>query len=407
MPSTDTLLAESADLLGDAVALRRRLHRRPELGLHLPATQDAVTEALDAVGLDTVRLGERVSSVVGVLEGERPGPTLVLRGDMDALPMPEASGVGFSSEIDGAMHACGHDRHTAMLVGAARLLVPRRAELAGRVLFMFQPGEEGHHGARYMLEEGLLEPGPRPDGSVSPVTGAFALHVVSHLRSGTINLKGGTMMASADRLVIEVRGRGGHASAAHLALDPIPVACEIVGAIQTLVTRRVDVFDPAVVTVAQIVAGTTNNVIPESARLVGTIRAVSERTRALVHERLRGLAEGIAAAHEATATVTIEPGYPVTVNADDYAEFASGVAVELLGDEQVRRMPFPAMGAEDFSYVLQRVPGAMAFLGACPEGVDPHRAAPNHSNRVVYDEGCMTAGMAMYAAVALRHLAPA
>jgi hippurate hydrolase len=272
---------------------------------------------------------------------------------------------------------------------------------------MFQPGEEGHHGARYMLEEGLLEPGPRPDGSVSPVTGAFALHVVSHLRSGTINLKGGTMMASADRLVIEVRGRGGHASAAHLALDPIPVACEIVGAIQTLVTRRVDVFDPAVVTVAQIVAGTTNNVIPESARLVGTIRAVSERTRALVHERLRGLAEGIAAAHEATATVTIEPGYPVTVNADDYAEFASGVAVELLGDEQVRRMPFPAMGAEDFSYVLQRVPGAMAFLGACPEGVDPHRAAPNHSNRVVYDEGCMTAGMAMYAAVALRHLAPA
>jgi hippurate hydrolase len=407
MPSTDTLLAESADLLGDAVALRRRLHRRPELGLHLPATQDAVTEALDAVGLDTVRLGERVSSVVGVLEGERPGPTLVLRGDMDALPMPEASGVGFSSEIDGAMHACGHDLHTAMLVGAARLLVPRRAELAGRVLFMFQPGEEGHHGARYMLEEGLLEPGPRPDGSVSPVTGAFALHVVSHLRSGTINLKGGTMMASADRLVIEVRGRGGHASAAHLALDPIPVACEIVGAIQTLVTRRVDVFDPAVVTVAQIVAGTTNNVIPESARLVGTIRAVSERTRALVHERLRGLAEGIAAAHEATATVTIEPGYPVTVNADDYAEFASGVAVELLGDEQVRRMPFPAMGAEDFSYVLQRVPGAMAFLGACPEGVDPHRAAPNHSNRVVYDEGCMTAGMAMYAAVALRHLAPA
>jgi hippurate hydrolase len=402
----DTLLPEAADLLPDAVRLRRRLHRRPEVGLLLPATQDAVLEAVDGLGLSTVRTGEAVSSVVAGLEGAHPGPTLVLRGDMDALPMPEDTGVGFASEVDGAMHACGHDLHTAMLVGAARLLAAHRDELAGRVLFMFQPGEEGYHGARAMLEEGLLDPGPRADGSASPVTGAFALHVSSSFPAGTVNLRGGTIMASADVLRIEVRGRGGHASAPHLTLDPIPVACEIVQAIQTMVTRRIDVFDPAVVTVSQIVAGTTNNVIPEVAHVVGTIRAVSERTRGRVHERLVGLAEGIAAAHEASATVTIEAGYPVTVNEPGYAGFATQVAADLLGAEAVRQMPAPVMGAEDFSYVLQRVPGVMAMLGACPTGLDPRTAPPNHSNRVTFDEACMATGIALHAAVALRHLAP-
>jgi hippurate hydrolase len=213
-------------------------------------------------------------------------------------------------------------------------------------------------------------------------------------------------MASADVLRIEVRGRGGHASAPHLTLDPIPVACEIVQAIQTMVTRRIDVFDPAVVTVSQIVAGTTNNVIPEVAHVVGTIRAVSERTRGRVHERLVGLAEGIAAAHEASATVTIEAGYPVTVNEPGYAGFATQVAADLLGAEAVRQMPAPVMGAEDFSYVLQRVPGVMAMLGACPTGLDPRTAPPNHSNRVTFDEACMATGIALHAAVALRHLAP-
>jgi len=255
-----------------------------------------------------------------------------------------------------------------------------------------------------MLEEDLLEVGPLANGSESPVTGAFALHISSMFASGTINLRGGTLMASSDVLRIVVRGRGGHASAPHQALDPIPVACEIVQAIQTMITRRIDVFDPAVVTVAHIKAGTTSNVIPETAEILGTVRAVSERTRTKVHSELRRVAEGIAAAHDAAVDVDVELGYPVTVNDLGYADFATRVAGELLGTERVTTMGHPIMGAEDFSYVLQRVPGAMAFLGAAPRGVDPRRAEPNHSNRVVFDEDAMATGIAVYTDVALQHL---
>jgi hippurate hydrolase len=399
----DTLLLEARDLLSDAVRLRRRLHQRPEVGLDLPFTQDEVLAALDGLPL-RIRTGESTSSVVATLDGARPGPTILLRGDMDALPMPEDTCLAFASETDGTMHACGHDTHVAMLAGAARLLAARRDELTGRVVFMFQPGEEGHHGARYMLEEDLLEVGPLADGTESPVTGAFALHISSMFPSGTINLRGGTLMASSDVLRIVVRGRGGHASAPHQALDPIPVACEIVQAIQTMITRRIDVFDPAVVTVAHIKAGTTSNVIPETAEILGTIRAVSERTRTRVHGELQRVAEGIAAAHDAGVEVDVELGYPVTVNDLGYAGFATQVAGELLGDERVTTMRNPVMGAEDFSYVLQRVPGALAFLGAAPPGVDPRRAEPNHSNRVVFDEDAMATGIAVYSEVALRHL---
>jgi amidohydrolase len=399
-----SLLLEARDVLPDAIRLRRRLHARPEVGLHLPRTQEEVLVALDDLPV-TVATGGSTSSVVATLEGARPGPTVLLRGDMDALPMPEDTGLPFASEVDGAMHACGHDTHVAMLAGAAHLLAARRDELTGRVVLMFQPGEEGHHGARFMLEEGLLDVGPLADGSPSPVSGAFALHVTSLLPSGTINLRGGTMMASSDTMRIVVRGRGGHASAPHQALDPIPVACEIVQAIQTMITRRIDVFDPAVVTVGHIKAGTTTNVIPETAEILGTIRAVSERTRRRVHDGVRRVADGIAAAHEAGAEVEVELGYPVTVNDLGYAGFASQVARDLLGSERVTTMSSPVMGAEDFSYVLQEVPGALAFLGATPPGVDPRRAAPNHSNRVLFDEEAMVTGIAVYTQVALAHLA--
>jgi len=402
--STDTVTLEAQDLLGDAVRLRRTLHRRPEVGLDLPHTQEAVLTAIDGLGLH-VTTGEQTSGVVALLDGARPGPTVLLRGDMDALPMHEDTGLDYSSDIDDAMHACGHDTHVAMLAGAARLLAGRRAELAGRVLFMFQPGEEGFHGARYMLEEGLLDVGPYRDGSSSPVTGAFAIHVTSMYPSGTVNLRGGTLMASADKVRITVNGRGGHASAPHDALDPIPIACEMVMAIQSMVTRRIDVFDPAVVTIAQIVAGTTNNVIPESAMIYGTVRTVSEPNRRRVHDALRRLADGIAAAHGAGVEIDIELGYPVTVNDLGFAGFATQVATDVVGAAKVRTMPNPIMGAEDFSYVLQQVPGALAFLGAAPPGRDLRTVAPNHSNRVVFDESAMATGIALYASVALKHLA--
>ncbi|MGD9701886.1 MAG: M20 family metallopeptidase [Acidimicrobiia bacterium] len=399
----DTLLEEAQDLMAEAVRLRRTLHRRPEIGLDLPFTQEQVLDRIDGLGLE-ITVHERTSGVAALLTGGRPGPTILLRGDMDALEMPEDTDVEFESEVDGAMHACGHDTHVAMLAGAAKLLSGRKADLAGRVLFMFQPGEEGHHGARYMLEEGLLALPPLADGTPSPVTAAFAIHTTSSLPTGFISTKAGSIMASADTLRITVTGKGGHASEPYRAIDPIPIACEIVQAMQTMVTRRINIFDPGVVTVGRITAGTTTNVIPETAEIAGTIRAVSESTRRKVHDGIRRVAEGIAAAHEASVEVEIEAGYPVTVNSNDFTSFAARVADELVGADHVIRMPNPVMGAEDFSYVLQQVPGSMVFLGATPHDRNPATAAPNHSNRVFYDEACMATGIALHTAIAIEHL---
>ncbi|HET9611149.1 MAG TPA: M20 family metallopeptidase [Acidimicrobiales bacterium] len=396
----DDLLAAAGALLDDVVSLRRDLHRRPELGLDLPRTQARVLDALDGLPL-TVTTGERQSSIVADLDGDRPGPTVLLRGDMDALPMPEDTGLDYASEVDGAMHACGHDAHTAMLAGATRLLAARRSQLAGRVRFLFQPGEEGHGGAAVALGEGLLE---ASDGA-EPVSWAFAVHQSPSFPTGMVATRPGPLLASADEVFVTVRGRGGHASMPHLANDPVPVACEVVQALQTWVTRRVDVFQPAVVTVGRIRAGTTTNVIPETARLDGTIRTVSPRVRAEAHAAIRRIAEHVAAAHDMTAEVEIRDGYPVTVNDSAAAEDVLATARWLVGDELSLALPSPVMGAEDFSYVLDRVPGAMAFLGTRPAGVPAAEVAPNHSNRMVIDESAMATGVALYAAVALRRLA--
>jgi hippurate hydrolase len=388
----DDLLPDAGALLPDAVDLRRRLHRRPELGLSLPSTQEAVLDALDGLPLSSVSTGSGTTSVVAVLDGEAAGAsegrTILLRGDMDALPMPEDTGLDFASTVDGAMHACGHDAHTAMLAGAARLLSERRGSFAGRVVFMFQPGEEGHHGARIMLDEGLLDVGGGVDA-------AFAIHTTPNLRAGQVATRGGSIMASDDTFVVTVRGRGGHASEPHRALDPIPVACEIVLALQSAVTRRMDTFDPAVVTVARVRAGSTSNVIPETAELFGTMRTVSERARRRVCETVERVASGVAAAHGADVDFRLVNGYPVTVNDPDFASFVGSVA----GDAFIA-LPNPVMGAEDFSYVLQRLPGAMAFLGTRPEGVSGE-PAPNHSNRMLLNEDAMANGIALHAAVAL------
>ena len=398
----DGVKEAAAAQMDDAVDLRRRIHERPELGNHLPGTQAMVLEALDGLPL-TITPGEGLSSVVAVLDGDEPGPTVLLRGDMDALPMPEDTDLECKSVVDGAMHACGHDTHVAMLVGVAKLLSGRRGELRGRVAFMFQPGEEGHDGAKHMLDEGLLATAA---SGADPVSMAFAIHQTPTLPNGLIATKGSSLMASADTFLVTVRGRGGHASMPHHTSDPIPIACEMVGALQSMVTRRVDVFDPAVVTVARIQAGTTSNVIPETAELYGTVRTVSEKARNAVLADIEQVAKGLAAAHGATAEITIERGYPVTVNDDGAARFVIEAAGALLGADQVIEMPTPVMGAEDWSYVLQQVPGAMAFLGTRPPGIPPHEVAPNHSNRMVLDEGAMAVGIATYAGVALRWLAP-
>jgi amidohydrolase len=396
-PARD-LLAAAVDLQPETIALRRMLHRRPEVGLSLPETQAAVLTAIDGLPLK-VTTGRQVSSVVGVLEGARPGPTVMLRGDMDALPMPEDTGLDFASEVPGVMHACGHDTHVAMLVSAARLLCAKQSELAGRVVFMWQPGEEGFGGAPIMLDEGVLE------AAGAPVESAYALHITTQQASGVVAVRPGSAMASSDTIRIVVTGRGGHASNPTAGLDPVPVAAAIVQAIQVMITREINVFDPAVVTIAKITAGTTDNVIPETAEMRGTMRALSEETRAAVKEKLYRLAPAIAAGYGATAEVHIEEGYPVTVNADSAADLVHSTSLALLGPDRAMLAPTPIMGAEDWSYVLQRVPGAMSWLGACPPGQDPATAPSNHSNRVVFDEDAMAVGVATHTAVALAALA--
>ena len=395
---------DDADLRSAAEAIlplvidvRRRLHRQPEIGLQLPTTQAVVMEELRALGLEA-RPGATTTSVTAVIAGDRPGPTTLLRADMDALPLDEDTGLDFASEVPGAMHACGHDTHVAMLLGAARLLVERRDALAGRVLLMFQPGEEGRHGARFMLEEGLLEDGPH---GAAGVTRALALHISTRYAAGTIALRAGAMLASADAIKGTVRGRGGHASAPHLALDPIPVAAELILALQSAVTRRVDVFDPAVLTIAHIEGGTTNNIIPASVLFEGTIRTVSVATRELMADLVHQVAAGVAAAHGAVIDLEIVPGYPVTLNDPAVTAWIRDLAVGLAGEEQVEDLAAPIMGAEDFSYVLERVPGMMAFLGARPSSEDPETAPQNHSNLVVFDEASMALGVALYSAAAL------
>jgi len=392
----DTLWRDNADaILPDLIELRRAIHREPELGLQNPKTLAKIKDALAGLPLE-FREGPSTTGLLAVLKGPSNGRTVLLRGDMDALPLHEDTGLDFSSETAGAMHACGHDTHVAMLVGAAKMLCARKDELAGTVYFMFQPGEEGHHGARFMLDDGLID--PLPDA-------AFALHIMPNAPHGVFTGRAGPLLASSDILSIKVKGAGGHASMPHDATDPIPVACEIVSAIQSMVTRKISVFDPAVITIAKIEAGTTNNIIPETASMLGTIRTLSPKRRAMVAEELHRLIPAIAAAHGCSAEVHIEQGFPVTICDNHAVRFGQQVVEAQFGTDSWMSLDHPIMGAEDFAYVLEKVPGAMFFLGASHEGDDWRSCCGLHSNRMVLDERVMAKGAALHAALAERFLA--
>ncbi|GAA1590440.1 M20 family metallopeptidase [Kribbella karoonensis] len=389
-------VAEGAGVLGGLVELRRVLHREPEVGLVLPRTQQVVMDALAGLPLE-VSTGHEVTSVVGVLRGGAPGPTVLLRGDMDALPVVEETGLEYAAE-NGNMHACGHDLHTAGLVGAARLLSAHREELHGNVIFMFQPGEEGLGGAGYMLREGLL------DATGDKPIAAYALHVWAQAAKGVFQLRPGTMMASSNQLHITVYGKGGHGSMPATTLDPVPVVAEIVLALQVYVTRRVDVFDPVVVTVTQLEAGVAINVIPNSARLGATVRTLSEAMLEQLTHDLPALAERIAAAHGCTVDARLNPQYPVTVNDAGRTAETTEVLTGLFGAERVERLPDPLMGAEDFSMVLQEVPGTFAMVGARPDDVAAGEAPSNHSSVVRFDDAVLGDNAAALAELAARHL---
>lgn len=396
---TTSLITEARGLSDRIVALRRAIHAEPELGLMTPKTRDKVRAALAHLPLEW-REGPSTTGLVATLRGGQPGKSghgrVLLRGDMDALPMPEETGLPFASKVAGAMHACGHDAHTAMLAGAAELLCARAEGLAGEVQFMFQPGEEGHHGARFMLDDGLID--PLPDA-------AFALHVMPNAPHGLVAGRAGPLMAAADQLEIVVEGRGGHASMPHHTLDPVPVACEIVTALQTLVTRRFDAHDPVVVTIARIEGGLAHNVIADRATLKGTMRTLSPRHRSEVQAAIRQLAGGIAMAHGLTATVSIIEGFPVTICDARAVDLGERVAQGLLGESAFHRLPAPIMGAEDFAYVLERAPGAMFFLGVAHDGDDWASCCGIHSTRMMVDETVLPQGAALLAGLAETFLA--
>lgn len=390
------LLTAATGLADEIVGLRRAIHAEPELGLHTPRTRDKVRAALAGLPLDW-REGPSTTGLVATLKGGAgAGRRVLLRGDMDALPMPEETGLDFASTIPGTMHACGHDAHTAMLAGAARLLCARQAELAGEVQFMFQPGEEGHHGARFMLEDGLIDPLPEA---------AFALHVMPNAPHGLVGGRAGPLLAGADQIDIVVEGRGGHASLPHETLDPMPVACEIVMALQAMVTRRFSVHDPVVLTIARIEGGTAHNVIADRVAMRGTMRTLSTTSRARIRESVVLVAEGIAAAHGLTARVTVTEGFPVTICDSRAVDFGERVTRDLLGTGAFQRLADPIMGAEDFAYLLEKVPGAMFFLGMAHADDDWRQCCGIHSTRMVLDETVLPHGAALLAALGARFLA--
>jgi hippurate hydrolase len=400
--SEPTTLRLAREIGPDLVALRRRLHQIPEIGLQLPLTQRVLLDELADLELE-ITTGSQLTSIVAVLrggaepsDGER--QVVLLRGDMDALPVHEEVDVEYVSRHAGAMHACGHDLHMAGLVGAARVLSTMRGQLPGDVVFMFQPGEEGPGGAEPMIREGLLEAaGKRVDA-------AYALHVSSSdFPFGQWFSRPGTTGAAADEVRVRVIGRGGHGSTPHRAKDPIPAMCEMVVALQTMVTRGFDVFDPIMITVGRIAGGTKENIIPDDAEFEATIRSLSPQARTKVQHDVERLVRGIADAHALEVDIRYQLGYPVTVNDDDEYALAKQVVEELFGAERYTETPNPELGSEDMSFVMELVPGAYFNVGACTV-VEYDTAPDNHSPRAAFDDAILPDAAAWLAEMAIRRM---
>lgn len=374
----------------EIVALRRRLHRRPELSGEEHATSEAVREKLRERGIPFTA-GYAGTGVLGVVEGGRDGGTVALRADMDALPMGEETGLPFASEVEGVMHACGHDAHAAMLVGAAYLLDDVREELPGRVLLVFQPAEEESPvgGAGPMMEDGVFDE-HRPDA-------VFAQHVWPDLPVGRVGVRAGAMTGASDRFAVVVRGRGGHASKPHKTVDAIAAANQVLNALQTIVGRDVDPLESAVLTVGRIRGGERYNAVAAEVTLEGTIRTFRPETKGKVKERFFSVVEGVAAAMGAEAAVEYRDGYPATINAPEWAELVRATAQDLLGEEATPEVE-PSLGGEDFGRFLREYPGAYLRLGsAAPDG-EPGRL---HDPRFDVDEAALGVGTELMAQVAV------
>ena len=389
-------LRERISLLADKyfdeiVFLRRAIHEHPELAFEEIKTSALVASTLEKQGLE-VKRGVAKTGVIGTLRGKNAGRIVALRSDMDALPIPEATGLAFASKNPGRMHACGHDAHTAIGLGAAMILSELRDELHGEVRFLFQPSEEKNPGgAPIMIEEGAL------DG----VSEIFGLHVLSQADAGTVGFCPGEMMASADELYITIRGKSGHGARPHLTIDPVVVTAEVILALQTLVSRNLDPFAHGVISICSVHGGFAPNIVPNEVKLIGTVRAMSREWREYAHKRIHEIVNGICYSARAEADIHIDLGYPVLVNSERETEFAEQCAKELFGEEHVFRAE-RLMGAEDFAFYLEKVPGTFYRLGIRneAEGI----TADIHNDHFTIDESALKTGAAMQAYLAVKAL---
>jgi hippurate hydrolase len=384
-------------MLPELQALRRQLHQIPEFGLELPKTLELILKQIN--GLGEITTSKEISSAVLHIKGDQPGPTVLLRADMDALAVIEDTNLDYAS-TNGFMHACGHDLHMAMGVGAAKILSSRKSEIKGDVIIFFQPGEEGHHGADVMIDQGdLMVSGSKP-------IRAYGLHVFSSYPLGMMGSKAGPLMASAGDLFVTVTGSGGHGSMPWLSKDPISVLTEIMSALQTMVTKRFNAFDPVIVNIGWLKAGdtATTNVIPESASFGATVRVFSEENATKLKKYTTELAESIAKAFGLSATVEFNRATKVLVNDASAIQAVEKVTTKLFGAGRYLNLPAPIAGGEDFASIVHEIPGAFVFMGAAPPGVDPSTAATNHSNKAVFDDSVLADGAALLVELAFEAL---
>ena len=381
-------------MLPELQSLRRKLHQIPEFGLELPNTLKVILDEISPLG--EITLGKSITSAVLHIKGDLPGPTVLLRADMDALAVIEDTGVPYAS-TNGFMHACGHDLHMAMGVGAAKILASRKSELKGEVIIFFQPGEEGHHGADVMIEEqALMVSGSKP-------IRAYGLHVFSSYPVGMMGSRSGPLMASAGDLLVTVTGSGGHGSMPWLSKDPISVLNEIMSSLQTMVTKRFSAFDPVIVNIGWVRAGdtATTNVIPETASFGATVRVFSEENATKLKQYTQELVDSIATGFGLSATVEFTRATKVLINDPQAISSVEKVTGELFGASRYINLPTPIAGGEDFASIVSEVPGAFVFMGACPPGTDHTTAATNHSNKAVFDDSVLGDGAALLASLAV------
>jgi hippurate hydrolase len=391
---TQDVLTQAQAMLPELQALRRKLHAIPEFGLQLPNTLKVILEQIE--GLGTITTSKQISSAVLHIKGSQPGPTVLLRADMDALAVVEDTGLEYAS-TNGYMHACGHDLHMAMGVGAAKILASRKEQLKGDVIVFFQPGEEGHHGADHMLEQGdHMVTGNKP-------IRAYGLHVFSSYPLGMMGSKAGPLMSSAGDMFVTVTGSGGHGSMPWLSKDPISVLSEIMSALQTMVAKRFNAFDPVIVNIGWVSAGdqATTNVIPESASFGATVRVFSEENAAKLKTFTKELAESIARGFGLTATVEFSVPTKVLVNNPEAIKSVEQVTSRVFAPGRYINLPTPIAGGEDFASIIHEIPGAFVFMGAAPVGVDIATAATNHSNKAVFDDAVLADGAALLAELAI------